>query len=151
VTWEERLARAYESKLFKEFALVSITIVNSYSFKIDLKHYKSKRLALRWRTGPEVIEGIGEETCGSLRCKNHSMAGPMLRAFELPFVYEEGTERATALVKVRLCERCQNKLTWKPKKQPDVLIEEAEGTTGVGRNAREQGSRRSLSPGRRHA
>jgi protein FRA10AC1 len=23
VTWEERLARAYESKLFKEFALVS--------------------------------------------------------------------------------------------------------------------------------
>ena len=25
VSWEERLARAYESKLFKEFALVSFT------------------------------------------------------------------------------------------------------------------------------
>ncbi|GFZ43366.1 hypothetical protein JCM24511_01086 [Saitozyma sp. JCM 24511] len=59
VTWEERLARAYESKLFKEFAL------------IDLKHYKSRRLALRWRTAPEVVEGIGEDTCGSLRCKWH--------------------------------------------------------------------------------
>ncbi|RSH90458.1 hypothetical protein EHS25_001063 [Saitozyma podzolica] len=59
VSWEERLARAYESKLFKEFAL------------IDLKHYKSRRLALRWRTAPEVVEGIGEDTCGSLRCKWH--------------------------------------------------------------------------------
>jgi protein FRA10AC1 len=25
VSWEERLARAYESKLFKEFALVSLS------------------------------------------------------------------------------------------------------------------------------
>ncbi|OWZ55279.1 protein FRA10AC1 [Cryptococcus neoformans c45] len=59
VSWEERLARAYESKLFKEFAL------------IDLKHYKSKKLALRWRTAPEVVNGIGEETCASLRCRYH--------------------------------------------------------------------------------
>ncbi|OCF43244.1 hypothetical protein I317_02954 [Kwoniella heveanensis CBS 569] len=58
-TWEERVARSYESKLFKEFAL------------IDLKHYKSKRLALRWRTAPEVISGIGESTCASLRCQYH--------------------------------------------------------------------------------
>nr|XP_031859399.1 uncharacterized protein CI109_005241 [Kwoniella shandongensis]KAA5526471.1 hypothetical protein CI109_005241 [Kwoniella shandongensis] len=59
VSWEERVARAYESKLFKEFAL------------IDLKHYKSKQLALRWRTAPEVVNGIGEDTCASLRCKYH--------------------------------------------------------------------------------
>ncbi|WVQ96985.1 hypothetical protein IAU59_004094 [Kwoniella sp. CBS 9459] len=67
-TWEERVARSYESKLFKEFAL------------IDLKHYKSKRFALRWRTAPEVVSGIGESTCASLRCKYHqpsqSSSGP---------------------------------------------------------------------------
>ncbi|WVF70969.1 hypothetical protein IAT40_005765 [Kwoniella sp. CBS 6097] len=63
-TWEERVARSYESKLFKEFAL------------IDLKHYKSKRFALRWRTAPEVISGIGESTCASLRCRHHRPPAP---------------------------------------------------------------------------
>ncbi|KAL7423576.1 hypothetical protein Q5752_001156 [Cryptotrichosporon argae] len=131
VSWEERLARAYESKLFKEFAL------------IDLKHYKSKRLALRWRTAPEVVDGIGEDTCGSLRCRHHlpASADPRfgdsefgtphasdagrddegaglgdegsavrLRSYELPFVYAEAGERKEALVKVRLCRRCERKL-----------------------------------------
>lgn len=158
VSWEERLARAYESKLFKEYAL------------IDLKHYKSRRLALRWRTAPEVVDGLGEDTCGSLRCKWHQLPLPVrnggggqvgfdddddaddgyggfvrdrygvydhdqdddddyrskrrrkekrkempkLRAFELPFVYEEAGERKEALVKVKLCPKCQAKLTWKP-------------------------------------
>lgn len=41
------------------------------SHQIDLKHYKSKKLALRWRTAPEVVNGIGEETCASLRCRYH--------------------------------------------------------------------------------
>ena len=124
-------------------------------FQIDLKHYKSKRLALRWRTAPEVVDGIGEETCGSLRCKHHqprsggSVDGRdrygsdnyssgssrgngrpsahgdrsakrrkkkelQLRSYELPFGYEEAGERKEALVKVRLCKRCERKLTWKP-------------------------------------
>ncbi|RXK42048.1 hypothetical protein M231_00770 [Tremella mesenterica] len=147
VPWEERLARAYESKLFKEFAL------------IDLKHYKSKRLALRWRTAPEVVDGIGEDTCGSLRCKYHlpitqsttskrvhlpvgdeddsdGQAGkakrkrrkrelPRLKTFELPFVYEEAGERKEALVKVRLCPKCETKLVWKPGKD-DVSGSEEE-------------------------
>ncbi|KIR67472.1 protein FRA10AC1 [Cryptococcus bacillisporus CA1873] len=143
VSWEERLARAYESKLFREFAL-------------------SKKLALRWRTAPEVVNGIGEETCASLRCKYHeplqapspvsdhavgfaslhSRAGstdrdygwdypghdekermrkgkkpkimPELKTFELPFVYMEAGERKEALVKVRVCPRCTAKLLWKP-------------------------------------
>lgn len=130
------------------------------SLQIDLKHYKSRRLALRWRTAPEVVEGIGEDTCGSLRCKYHqpftlvpdrvdfyedsdandnrehggwddvnersdrlgskrrrkSKPPPQLRAFELPFAYEEAGERKEAMVKVRLCPRCQGKLTWKPGK-----------------------------------
>ncbi|WWC96659.1 hypothetical protein V866_003531 [Kwoniella sp. B9012] len=152
VSWEERVARAYESKLFKEFAL------------IDLKHYKSRQFALRWRTAPEVINGIGEETCGSLRCKYHNPSAttpskggererqislsnlrfkdpdaasssrlssvrrdhddgddmaenideiPPLRSYELPFVYMEDNQRKEALVKVRLCGRCERKLKWK--------------------------------------
>ncbi|ORY24693.1 folate-sensitive fragile site protein Fra10Ac1-domain-containing protein [Naematelia encephala] len=141
VTWEERLARAYESKLFKEYAL------------IDLKHYKSHRFALRWRSAPEVITGLGETTCASLRCKYHQpivpsspsspsavtfgLPGyhtpiepgrskdkgknkkkhkemPRLQSFELPFVYEEAGTRREAMVKVRLCPRCETKLKWKP-------------------------------------
>ena len=42
---------------------------------------------------------------------------PLLRAFELPFVYEEAGERKEALVKVKLCPKCQAKLTWKPGKE----------------------------------
>ncbi|WVO13065.1 hypothetical protein L204_100675 [Cryptococcus depauperatus] len=135
VSWEERLARAYESKLFKEFAL------------IDLKHYKSKKLALRWRTAPEVVNGLGEDTCGSLRCRYHqpvvppspkhrlvsfprssqhyhsesdsegdwlAQKMPSLQSFELPFVYMEAGERKEALVKVKLCRKCTGKLLWKP-------------------------------------
>ncbi|RYF61858.1 MAG: hypothetical protein EOO27_00210 [Comamonadaceae bacterium] len=104
-------------------------------FQIDLKHYKSRRLALRWRTAEEVVEGIGEDTCASLRCKYHQTPKvtdtqvefedetrnrgrnrrpktrgiPALRAFELPFVYNEAGERKEALVKVRLCGRCEGK------------------------------------------
>ncbi|WRT65973.1 uncharacterized protein IL334_002924 [Kwoniella shivajii] len=159
VSWEERVARAYESKLFKEFAL------------IDLKHYKSHSFALRWRTAEEVINGIGESTCASLRCKYHKSPSdtnrsidpsqlrfkdpdsssiytntttnaraynrqseeieiqmPEMRSFELPFVYAEGGERKEALVKVRLCGKCQGKLMWKPsKKENDKDKEKGNG------------------------
>ncbi|WWC88168.1 uncharacterized protein L201_003073 [Kwoniella dendrophila CBS 6074] len=162
VTWEERVARAYESKLFKEFAL------------IDLKHYKSKQFALRWRTAIEVINGLGENTCGSLRCKYHNPSStvssaaesefhasdlrfkdpdqafssfsssirrnegfnagkeeeeeesiiPELKSFELPFVYLENNQRKQALVKVRLCPKCQAKLTWKPKDEKEQSVKD---------------------------
>ncbi|KAK6907649.1 hypothetical protein I203_101647 [Kwoniella mangroviensis CBS 8507] len=161
VSWEERVARAYESKLFKEFAL------------IDLKHFKSHQFALRWRTAPEVINGVGEDTCGSLRCKYHNPPSttssngeerkrqislsnlrfkdpdtasssrlssvrrdheddddddeiaedideiPPLRSYELPFVYMEDNQRKEALVKVRLCARCERKLKWKSDDERD--------------------------------
>ncbi|WVQ65213.1 uncharacterized protein L199_003386 [Kwoniella botswanensis] len=157
VSWEERVARAYESKLFKEFAL------------IDLKHYKSHQFALRWRIAPEVISGVGEDTCGSLRCKYHNPPSttspnggererqislsnlrfkdpdtasssrlssvrrdhddddvaedideiPPLSSYELPFVYMEDNQRKEALVKVRLCGRCERKLKWKSDDERD--------------------------------
>jgi protein FRA10AC1 len=111
--------------------------------QIDLKHYKSRRLALRWRTAEEVVEGLGEDTCASLRCKYHPTPSystvqidgerrerkrikriPKLRAFELPFVYVEMGERREALVKVRLCGRCEGKLTWKPDTERASKVEQ---------------------------
>lgn len=173
MSWEERLARAYESKLFKEFALVrtASSWVGRVSLtpQIDLKHYKSRRLALRWRTAEEVVDGIGEDTCASLRCKYHSVPGrssaqvdfdddegrsrrksrsakkmPPLRAFELPFVYQEAGERKEALVKVKLCRRCEAKLTWKPGRglSDEEDLSEEDATTRSGRNNREESHRR---------
>lgn len=123
VTWESRLARAYESKLFKEYALV------------DLKHFKSRRVALRWRTAEEVIGAVGENTCGSIRCAWHlplpieqqqeqgwgseAMRVPKMKAFELPFAYEEDGQKQTALVKVKVCERCERKLVYRPGKEKE--------------------------------
>lgn len=120
--------------------------------QIDLKHYKSRRLALRWRTAEEVVEGLGEDTCGSLRCKYHhtpqvnqvqvQVKGdkererkrakkiPALRAFELPFVYLEAGDRKEALVKVRLCGRCEGKLTWKPDRDRPTKGVRGEGVDG---------------------
>ncbi|KAK8865612.1 hypothetical protein IAR55_000756 [Kwoniella newhampshirensis] len=196
VTWEERVARAYESKLFKEFAL------------IDLKHYKSKKLALRWRTAPEVINGIGEDTCGSLRCKWHEQPPqivhspgirfdgygvggghsttsfgldrddregdegrgggggrgggrrrrgkerereremPLLKSFELPFVYSEAGERKEALVKVRLCPKCVLKLVWKPGMDGHSTEEQDDGR-GKDRGAVDREESRGLKGGER--
>ncbi|CED84227.1 Uncharacterized conserved protein [Phaffia rhodozyma] len=89
------IAKRYEESLFKEYALV------------DLKHYKSGQVALRWRTPEEVIGSIGSSTCGSLRCAYHlpplssdAPPCPPLEAFELPFSYVEKEEAKTALVKV---------------------------------------------------
>ena len=96
------------------------------SKQIDLKHYKSRRLALRWRTAPEVVDGTGELTCASLRCDHHAVADepPKLRSFELPFVYEEEGKRKEALVKVRLCRRCEGKLRWKPRDERGATEDE---------------------------
>ncbi|KAJ9125255.1 hypothetical protein QFC22_000210 [Naganishia vaughanmartiniae] len=70
VTYEERLARAYESKLFKEYAL---------------------------------LETMSEQ----------GIPMPPLQAFELPFAYVEAGQKKQALVKVKVCERCARKVTYK--------------------------------------
>jgi len=62
---------------------------------------------------------------------------PALRAFELPFVYEEAGQRKEALVKVRLCAKCQAKLKWKPGKEDPASEEDDEGRRD--RKARESG------------
>ncbi|KAJ1307778.1 hypothetical protein OPQ81_001864 [Rhizoctonia solani] len=83
---EEKIAVKYYRGLFKEFAVV------------DLKHYKSGKFALRWRTEPEVISGLGQFTCGNTRCAYHQadderpVPQPKLVTLELPFGYVEDGE-----------------------------------------------------------
>ncbi|CAG8624807.1 16810_t:CDS:2, partial [Dentiscutata heterogama] len=45
LTWEQRLAKKYYDKLFKEYCIA------------ELKYYKEGKIALRWRTEKEVIIG----------------------------------------------------------------------------------------------
>ncbi|KAG9089640.1 hypothetical protein FS749_001179 [Ceratobasidium sp. UAMH 11750] len=148
---EERIAVKYYRGLFKEFAL------------IDLKHYKSGKFALRWRTEDEVVEGYGQFTCGNTRCAYHKeqeRQQPKLLTLELPFAYEEQGEAKQALVKVVLCERCKKKLLWKrerrdekqdPPGEPDGKRGETlHGRREWGREEKsEESRRRSRSPRRR--
>ncbi|KAF9509039.1 hypothetical protein BS47DRAFT_1246983, partial [Hydnum rufescens UP504] len=105
-TWEEALALKYEATLFKEFAVC------------DLKHHKSGNIALRWRTEEEVLSGVGESTCGNLRCAHHFAPTddrklPPLSTLEVPFAYVEHGETKQTLVKLVLCDRCTGKLMYK--------------------------------------
>jgi protein FRA10AC1 len=47
ISWEQRIAKRYYEKLFKEYAIC------------DLKRYKEGRIAMRWRTENEVVVGKG--------------------------------------------------------------------------------------------
>ena len=47
-----------------------------------------------------------------MEVQNISM--PPLQAFELPFAYVEADEKKQALVKVKVCEKCARKITYKP-------------------------------------
>jgi protein FRA10AC1 len=48
LSWEDKLALSWYSKLFREYAVC------------DLTHYKTGGVALRWRTEAEVLDRIGE-------------------------------------------------------------------------------------------
>jgi protein FRA10AC1 len=87
-----RLAQAYDAKLHKEFALVDLSRAPA-------------QLGLRWRTEAEVLRGKGESYCASLGCS--SVEG--LRAFEVPFQYQEAGQGKVALVKLLCCGACAAK------------------------------------------
>lgn len=57
-TWEQRVAKKYYDKLFKEYAIC------------DLKYYKQGKIALRWRTESEVISGKGNYILSIFACYN---------------------------------------------------------------------------------
>ena len=99
--WEVRLARRYYKKLHREYALA------------DMTRYKEGAVGLRWRTEQEVFDGKGQFTCGNKACA----ATDGLESFELNFVYTEHGERKQALVKLRACPQCADKLNYKRRKQ----------------------------------
>ncbi|KAG0316353.1 hypothetical protein BG000_004883, partial [Podila horticola] len=101
LSWEKRIAKKYYDKLFKEYALV------------ELKYYREGKIAMRWRTENEVTRGKGQFTCGSLRCDETKG----LQSWEVNFAYVEQGEKKNALVKVRLCERCSDRLNYKKKQK----------------------------------
>ncbi|GAA6062438.1 hypothetical protein JCM10212_003312 [Sporobolomyces blumeae] len=122
LSWEDRLAAKYYDSLFKEFAIV------------NLKHWRTGAVALRWRTEDEVLSGIGHLTCASMRCPHHEPSPAVLSRLkadeaalvdpesstplvetrlsetEMNFGYVEEGVKKTALVKVVLCPECSHKL-----------------------------------------
>ncbi|XP_075216646.1 protein FRA10AC1 homolog [Lycorma delicatula] len=100
-TWEERLARKYYDKLFKEYCIC------------DLIYYKENKVAMRWQTEQELITGKGQFVCGEKRCRN----ADNLKTWEVNFGYIEHGEKKNALVKLRLCSDCSVKLNYKHKRK----------------------------------
>lgn len=98
LSWEQRLAKRYHDQLFKEFALA------------DMSRYREGAVGLRWRTEKEVVEGRGQFSCGNKACNRTDVA---LTSYELHFGYSEHGEAREALVKVRCCEECAGKLSYR--------------------------------------
>ena len=70
-----------------------------------------RQFAMRWRTEREVVVGKGQFVCAELSCREKDG----LVSWEVPFAYREKGEHKTALVKVRLCDACSEKLQYKKK------------------------------------
>ena len=111
-SWEERLAKTYYDRLFKEYAIA------------DLSRYKENKIALRWRIEKEVVEGKGQFACGNKHCQDREN----LESWEVNFAYVEQGERKNTLVKLRLCPSCSLKLNhhhkrklWKREKRARKL------------------------------
>jgi len=61
LSWEDALAKKTYDQLFKELAVC------------DLSRWKEGKVAMRWRTASEVVEGKGHFTCANLRCPHHEV------------------------------------------------------------------------------
>ncbi|KAM3589359.1 hypothetical protein VKS41_000226 [Umbelopsis sp. WA50703] len=101
ISWEQRIAKRYYEKLFKEYAIC------------DLKRYKEGKIAMRWRTENEVVVGKGQFECGSTRCN----VNEDLKSWEVNFGYMEDGDKKNELVKLRLCPDCSYKLNYKTQKR----------------------------------
>lgn len=128
LSWGQRLAKKYYDNLFKEFTIC------------DLSRYKENKVAMRWRTEAEVMEGKGQFVCGDKSCSVDSD----LRTWEVNFKYEEQGQTKNALVKQRLCPKCSEKLNYghqrkeikdkKHKKRKREKRDEDEGDTKKGKH-----------------
>jgi protein FRA10AC1 len=107
-SWESRLAQKYYDKLFKEYCLG------------DFSRYKTGQVGLRWRTEKECIHGKGHFVCGNLKCDRIDE----LHSWEVHFRYKEAGESKEALVKIRLCPECTEKLHYGRRRKRKVLDHE---------------------------
>ncbi|PLW21730.1 hypothetical protein PCANC_02876 [Puccinia coronata f. sp. avenae] len=62
LSWEDALAKKTYDQLFKELAVC------------DLSRWKEGKVAMRWRTASEVVDGKGHFTCANLRCPHHELS-----------------------------------------------------------------------------
>lgn len=83
-TWEERLAKKYYDKLFREYCIC------------DLSRYKENKIANRFRIEKEIVLGKGQFVCAEKSCKVEAD----LRTWEVNFAYTEAGEKKNALVKI---------------------------------------------------
>ncbi|XP_035893222.1 protein FRA10AC1 homolog isoform X2 [Anopheles stephensi] len=100
-SWEKQLAKKYYDKLFKEYCIS------------DLSRYKENKVAMRWRIEKEVVVGKGQFVCGDRHCEERTG----LRSWEVNFGYQEHGQKRNALVKLRLCPTCSDKLNYRSKKR----------------------------------
>ena len=107
--WERRVYQNYSQHLYREYALA------------DLSAYTTGRLGLRWRTSDEVLKGKGLHICGGLKCA----AEGRLATWEVNFAYREAGQRKNALVKLRLCPECSERLNYR-KRNGRLLAEPEE-------------------------
>lgn len=104
LTWEQQLAKRYWHRLFKEYVLA------------DLSRYREGDIGLRWRTEQEVLNGRGQFSCGNKACNRRDVP---LTSYELHFGYIEHGEAREALVKVRCCQTCAEKLNYRGNRDRD--------------------------------
>ncbi|XP_065083823.1 protein FRA10AC1 [Ochlerotatus camptorhynchus] len=100
-SWEKQLAKKYYDKLFREYCIA------------DLSRYKENKVAMRWRIEKEVLLGKGQFICGGRSCEERDG----LRSWEVNFAYLEHGTKKNALVKLRLCPSCSDKLNYHSKKR----------------------------------
>ena len=107
-TWEAKLAKRYYDKLFREYGIC------------DLSLYEQGKLAVRWQTEKEVVSGKGQFSCAEKRCgygTETEEERQALKTWEVNFGYIERGEKRNALVKLRLCPKCSEKLNYKTKRK----------------------------------
>ena len=75
------------------------------NFWVNLKNDLENRIAFRWRTQKEVVDGKGQFICAQ---KKTCTLKDGLRTWEVNFGYLEDEKKKFALVKVRLCAECRN-------------------------------------------
>ena len=91
------------------------------------------QIALRWRIEKEVITGKGQFVCASTRCSNTSE----LKSWEVNFAYVEDGEKKNALVKIRLCPKCSDKLNYN-KQHQEIKTEKEEDKKEIEQESKEE-------------